>query len=143
MKSLIFGLSLVGAAVGQSVNGVSSVPMYAAPASSATPTADSSYGQYGADPAYQAPAYQAPPSQYTSLPSSSAKPYYEEMPYSSMVAGGYKSLNCGYGYKKDEDGHCKPEDWVNFDFLSCSLSALADISSQYQDDYQGCYETMP
>jgi hypothetical protein len=124
MSSIIFGLSLVGAVVGLSANGVSTVPMYSA---SATPTAvDSSYGQYGA--AYQAPAYQAPPSQYTPPPSYSATPYYDQMPYSSMMEGGYKSLNCGYGYKKDEDGHCMPEDWVNRILFSAFFVYLLTFS---------------
>jgi hypothetical protein len=118
MQSVIFGLSLVGAAVGLSANGVSTVPMYSG--SAAPTTVDSSYSQYGA--AYQAPAYQAPPSQYTPPPSSSAMPYYDQMPYSSMIAGGYKSLDCGYGYKKSEDGHCMPEDWVN-----CAVSSTFSV----------------
>ena len=43
------------------------------------------------------------------------------MPYESFKSGGYKSLDCGYGYQKMGDGSCKPYSW-------------------YQD--QGCYETI-
>jgi hypothetical protein len=48
-------------------------------------------------------------------PTTTAAPdnMYKEMPYSSMVAGGYASMGCGYGYKKDSKGYCSPEDWVS------------------------------
>lgn len=41
--------------------------------------------------------------------------------YSSFTQGGYKNMNCGYGYKKGSDNSCQPESWWNF---------------------QGCYETI-
>lgn len=38
--------------------------------------------------------------------------YTEEMPYTWMTSEGYKSVDCGYGYNKDESQHCKKADWV-------------------------------
>lgn len=97
MKSIIFGLSLASVAVAQIANGVSMVPVTAAP--SASPSAvDNSYGS-------------APQSQVTAAPSSSSD-FYQVMPYSSYQSGGYKSLNCGYGYSKSSDGSCQAESWV-------------------------------
>jgi hypothetical protein len=34
------------------------------------------------------------------------------MPYTQYQQGGYKSLDCGYGWKKMEDGSCGRESWV-------------------------------
>jgi len=82
MKSIIFGLSLAGAATAQFVNGMSYV---------AAPTN-----------------YAAPPSQVTQAPSD----FYQQMPYDAFQSGGYKSLECGYGYYKGSDGSCMTESWV-------------------------------
>lgn len=38
--------------------------------------------------------------------------YTQEMPYDWMTSEGYKSVDCGYGYNKDESQHCKKADWV-------------------------------
>jgi len=38
--------------------------------------------------------------------------YTQEMPYTWMTSEGYKSVDCGYGYGKDESQHCKKADWV-------------------------------
>ena len=51
--------------------------------------------------------YTPPPSAAPSSESSNA--YTSAMPYSSFMSGGYKSLNCGYGYSKDSNGACQPE----------------------------------
>jgi hypothetical protein len=112
MKSIIFGLSIVSAASAQIVNGVSMVAVPMLPSSSApgssstfptpTPTpvnnGDNLYGG-----SYTPTS--ASPSQYTT------PPVYSLMPYSSFMAGGYKSMNCGYGYSKASDGSCHAESW--------------------------------
>lgn len=102
MKSIIFGLTLVSAAVAQIVNGVSTVE---APGPSATPPPPSDASAQG----YAPPV--APPSEPTAAPSSNGD-FYQQMPYESYKNGGYKSLDCGYGYQKSSDGHCQPESWV-------------------------------
>lgn len=38
--------------------------------------------------------------------------YTQEMPYDWMTSEGYKSVDCGYGYNKDESQHCTKADWV-------------------------------
>jgi hypothetical protein len=38
--------------------------------------------------------------------------YTQEMPYTWMTSEGYKSVDCGYGYNKDDSQHCKKADWV-------------------------------
>lgn len=110
MKSIILGLSLASAAAAQYVNGVSMVPY---------PTA-ASYDSSSA-PSYDGSSYDssssvsAAPSVYTPPPvaSSSSSNFYDSMPYSSYQSGGYKSLDCGYGYKKSSDGSCQAESWVS------------------------------
>jgi hypothetical protein len=37
--------------------------------------------------------------------------FYQEMPYSAYQNGGYKELDCGYGYEKHEDGQCVNVGW--------------------------------
>lgn len=130
--SVFIGLSLASAAAAQVVNGMSMVPAY--PSASATasypPTSSdtsnygysaaassSSGGYYGsAAPAQYtgvtSSAAYAPPSQYTAPPSSSVD-IYSMMPYSSFMAGGYQSLDCGYGYSKASDGSCQAMSWVS------------------------------
>ena len=123
MKSIIVGLSFAGAAVAQIVNGHSmvSMPDYASASSSS-----SSGGYYGA-PAETSAASStsnAYDSQYTAPPSSSSYDIYSVMPYSSMTAGGYQSLDCGYGYSKSSDGSCQAESWVCFVFQIQIFSLL-------------------
>ena len=94
MKSIIFGLALASAAAAQVANGaVSMVP--------ATPTPVDN----------GAAAYSAP----TAAPSASS--FYDVMPYDSYMSGGYKSLDCGYGYYKGSDGSCQTESWVRVIFF--------------------------
>jgi len=38
--------------------------------------------------------------------------YTKEMPYTWMTSEGYKSVDCGYGYNKDESQRCSKADWV-------------------------------
>ena len=102
------GLSFVSAAAAaQIANGVSMV-MISAMVSSSNPPATATSGGYG----YGAPSIQ------TATPSSPSN-FYDYMPYSSYQSGGYKTLECGYGYSKQSDGSCRPESWVslNQDFL--------------------------
>jgi hypothetical protein len=59
-------------------------------------------------PAVAAPAANAPSSD------SSNDSYLQSMPYDQFKNGGYKQLNCGYGYSKGSDGSCQPESWWNY-----------------------------
>lgn len=90
------------------------MPSYGAD-SSPPPAYGSSGNQYGgysaASAQYTPPSqnqyggYSAPPAQYTPPP--------QTMPYSSFMAGGYMSMDCGYGYNKGSDGSCtSTESWV-------------------------------
>lgn len=117
MTSLLIGLSLAASAAAQVVNGYSMVPVAADPVAAtdsayAAPTNTDYYGasapaQYtgAATPVYAAP------SQYTPAPSATPN-IYDQLPYSSFLAGGYQSLDCGYGYTKAADGSCQALSWV-------------------------------
>jgi hypothetical protein len=140
MKSIIFGLAFISAAVAQSVNGASSVPASSEASGSASGSSSqatstqatssqasssgsnnygggggSSYG--GSPPAYTgSPSSEAAPSQYTPPPPASMSAMYSQQQqyYSSFMSGGYKSMDCGYGYSKDSDGGCSsPMSWVS------------------------------
>lgn len=80
---LLFGLSLAGAVAAQIVNGPSMVAL------------DNSGGGGAVTP----------------TPAPNPTGYLQAMPYPSFQAGGYKQLDCGYGYAKQGDGSCKPESW--------------------------------
>ena len=134
MNAIFLGLSLASVATAQVANGVSAIPysmVYgtAAPAAmTAAASASSSDGYQAASMAAYTQAasasYSAAPSVATPPPSyysSSSYDVYSAMPYSSFVSGGYKSMNCGYGYQKMEDGSCQAMSWWNT---------------------QGCYETI-
>lgn len=107
MKYLFAGLAFAAIAAAQdpgaSPSGTQPVPTpaaaYSAPAA-ATP-APAPYSPPSYDGSQQA-GYQPPAPQY----------YTDAMPYQSMVSGGYKSLDCGYGWKKGSDGSCQQESWV-------------------------------
>ena len=130
MNALFFGLTLAGAATAQVVaDGVSMVQFnpntmvygaassqdYAPPQASYTPP--------------PAATYSAPPSDYTPPPSDGG--FYNTMPYSSFTEGGYKSLECGYGYYKGSDGSCNPESWVcSFRFCASAARANALLSTR-------------
>lgn len=87
MKSIIYGLSLIGVVTAQSVIGISTVPR-------PTPIINNGAG--------------APPSAPTQPPAD----FYQEMPYAAYQSGGYRSLDCGYGYSKQADGSCAALSWV-------------------------------
>jgi len=93
MKSIILGLSLVGVAVATQVPGV---PLTAPPS---LPT----------DTAHVVAPTPAPPPPHD--PNAPVVDFYQEMPYSAYQNGGYKSLECGYGYEKHDDGQCAPVGW--------------------------------
>jgi hypothetical protein len=79
--------------------------------SSSTP----SYNQYGSSSTPSYNQYTSAPAQYTPPPQT------EAMPYSSFMSGGYKSMDCGYGYTKGSDGSCmSTESWVRTSHLEIS-----------------------
>ncbi len=96
MKSIIFGFSLASVAAAQLANG--GVTMVPAP--TPAPQDNGSSGYAASASVSAAPA------------SSSAPSIYDSMPYDDYKNGGYKDLECGYGYKKSDDGSCQAESWV-------------------------------
>lgn len=132
MNSLIIGVTLASAAAAQIVNGASMIPAsmaysaapsaaaggynaggsgYAAPSDGYAPPPPAASSADASSSGYAPPSYSgsvsvtsAPPSQYTPPP---------DMSYSSFMAGGYKSMSCGYGYSKASDGSCQSESWVS------------------------------
>lgn len=125
MTSLFITVALAGAAAAQVAIGSSAIPAslaysaapsnagnnYAAPSATgyapppAASSADASSSGY-APPAYSSgTTLSAPPSQYTPPP--------DESYYSSFVAGGYQTMDCGYGYSKASDGSCQSQSWVS------------------------------
>lgn len=137
MRSFLLGLSLASAAVAQIVvdSSVVYVPVSQTTpaAASASPSADNN-GYASSAPAgssyygSSAPAQytqassssSAPPSQYTPPPSNS----YNPDSYSSFTSYGYKSLDCGYGYSKGQDGSCQQQSWVCHVFFAFSSFIL-------------------
>lgn len=136
MKSFIVGLSLVSAVAAQLVNGpVSMVPAASTPAATPTPANN------GAGTSTAAPSQTTAPPSYSG--SSSSVDFYSQMPYSSYQSGGYKSLQCGYGYSKSSDGSCQAESWVCAFFVYFFCSALIFfIFFQYNTQFSGCYATI-
>ena len=120
MKSVFFGLSLAGVAAAQVVNGLKMITL--------TPSAT------------QAPA------STTEAPAATSTAFYDTMPYSSYQSGGYKELQCGYGYKKQEDGSCQPESWVRLQMHHTPVHTNLIIFFRYAIQYTpshvpGCYAT--
>jgi hypothetical protein len=73
------------------------------------------YNQYGGSSSSAYNQYTSAPPQYTPPPQS------EAMPYESFMSGGYKSMDCGYGYTKGSDGSCmSTESWVRISHLEIS-----------------------
>ena len=155
MKSFVFGLSLASAAAAQIVVGMSMVPADNSAASESnsglsmsmpTATGSGGYGGYAAPSQQTAPPSNsmyggyAPPSQQTAPPSSSVD-FYSIMPYSSYQAGGYKSLDCGYGYKKQSDGSCGQESWVSSGFFDIRNKFINRFAACRQYTNNGCYAT--
>lgn len=113
MNAVLIGLSLVTAASAQVANGVSAIPMsmaYGYDSQASSSTASGGYEPPSASYTPPSNAYSAPPSYYTSPPST--YDVYSAMPYSSFTDGGYKSMDCGYGYQKQYDGSCSKMSWV-------------------------------
>lgn len=133
-KYLAAGLIMAGAAQAQLVLGASSVPASAMPGSSASPSspaATTTASSSSASPA--SPDSSAPPAAYpTNAPSYPSYQYTQAMPYSVMTGGGYKSLDCGYGYVKGSDGSCKPENWYSYTTNGCYAQTTVIIKYVYQ-----------
>ncbi len=84
-----------------------------------------SYNQYPPPPPdNQYGSYSPPPAQYTPPPQT------HDMPYSSFMAGGYKSMDCGYGYQKGYDGSCtSTQNWVRIRITSPFLHPIDPATS--------------
>lgn len=114
MKSIVFGLSLVGAAVAQyasdagASDGGASASTYSAASYSGSYPVASTPSPTTYDPVLY-PGSDAPWSAPTAAPTD----FYQYMPYSAYQSGGYKSLDCGYGYSKQDDGSCTQDSWVD------------------------------
>src|ERR1700678_740144 len=105
MKSMVFFLFLAAAAVAQYASdaGVSDGGAYASSSTGSSPIP--------APTTYHSSLYTglgAPPAAPTAAPTD----FYQYMPYSSFQSGGYQSLDCGYGYSKQDDGSCSSDSWV-------------------------------
>jgi hypothetical protein len=128
MSSVLLSLALAGSAAAQiMVNGMSMVSVAASSSAVA-----SSGGYYGSSAPAQATdsasaTYGASSAEYTSPPSSSYD-IYSMMPYDSMTAGGYSSLDCGYGYSKAYDGSCQSMSWVCGSLAGQALPLLKDLA---------------
>lgn len=142
MKFILFGLTLASVASAQiQVNGISMVPasmasaMSAAPMaseaamSSAAPSVMTSSMMAASSSAAPYQASSAPPAMYTAPPAYSPPP---PMPYESFMGGGYKSMDCGYGYQKGSDGSCQQMSWVCkiiiWRFLSLIGRSIIDVN---------------
>lgn len=112
MKSIFNGLFLASAAAAQIVNGLSSVPATTGASSPAQPAATPTTSTAAASSAPAQPNSGAA-AQYT-VPPAPGQDFYQYMPYNNMTSGGYKQLQCGYGYQKQADGSCVPFSWVSF-----------------------------
>lgn len=95
-----FGISLATAAAAQVVNGPSMVPV------------DNMAGMMAPQPT---PADMGMPTSMTDMAMPTPPPnptdYLQYMPYPSFQGGGYKSMDCGYGWSKQGDGSCKQDSW--------------------------------
>lgn len=87
-------------------SGAASAPSSSAPAATPAPPAVTPA------PSVQLNQGAAPPAQYTAPPAP-GQDFYQYMPYDSWSGGGYKQLQCGYGYQKQADGLCVPYAWVS------------------------------
>ena len=140
MISLAFGLTLATYASAQVVSMIpnpnlaasgsasaasASSPMSSPPAATSLSSSDSSsasaspnqYNQYGSQ-------YTSAPPQYTPPPQS------EAMPYESFMNGGYKSMDCGYGYHKGSDAGCNSkESWVRTTSRNFTCDAIYAVYS--------------
>ena len=81
----------------------------------------------------QAPSYSMPAPDYSQQTA--------QMAYSSFMGGGYKSMNCGYGYSKASDQSCQTQAWVSAIFFPLPVTSTHALRMQYQQQ-SGCYETI-
>jgi hypothetical protein len=112
MRSNFIGLSLAVAATAQIVNGLSSVPITTGTSSSAQYAVTPTPSAMTASSVPAQPSGGAAAAQYTAPPAP-GQDFYQYMSYNSMTSGGYKQLQCGYGYQKQADGTCAPLSWVS------------------------------
>ena len=140
MFSLAFGLTLATYASAQ-VSMIAN-PDLASSGSASAPSASGSYSMSAAPAATSSSGYGSSgnsPNQYNQYSSSSSAPSYnqytsaapqytpppqsEAMPYESFMNGGYKSMDCGYGYTKGSDGSCmSTQSWVRTSYLEISCA---------------------
>lgn len=126
MISLALCLSLVSYASAQSIIMIPAPTGMMGPGYVAPSDTSSSYS--GAPPAVTSTpsygSYSTPPAQYTPPPQT------QEMPYSAFMAGGYKSMDCGYGYQKGSDGSCtSTQSWVRIRVTSFFLCLIEPSTS--------------
>jgi hypothetical protein len=150
MKSIIFGLSLVSFTTAQIVNGLSSVPATgassvpaatSAPAVTPTPAVAAVTSAPAVTPAPSLNNAQAAPPQYTQPPPGSD--FYQYMSYDSWKAGGYKQLQCGYGYQKAYDGSCQPYSWYTPSIQGCYATIIINENGgNYCDNNYGYQQTV-
>jgi hypothetical protein len=99
---------------------------YSGYSASASPNQYNQYGSSSSSPAYNQ--YGSSSSAYNQYTSAAAAQYTpppqsEAMPYESFMSGGYKSMDCGYGYVKGSDGSCmSKESWVRISHLEISCA---------------------
>ncbi|KAF8323684.1 hypothetical protein DL93DRAFT_2092401 [Clavulina sp. PMI_390] len=131
-KYLVAGLAIASAAHAQLVLGASSVPADSTTAtpgstvSSSSPAATSTSSPSTTDTSSPS---STPAPGPTSMPAYPSYEYTSAMPYSVMTGGGYKSLDCGYGYVKDSSGNCKPESWYSYTNNGCYAQTTIIINS--------------
>ena len=123
MNSVLIALSLAGAAAAQIVAG--SVSMVPASQITTMATAANNQGYYGSSSSSATSS--ADSSVYTQPPATDGGA--SMMPYSSFMSGGYKSMNCGYGYTKGSDGSCQQMSWVSSKFFDALFRALIILCS--------------
>lgn len=118
-------LALGFATVAAATNAVEVLPMYttaAAAEATGAMMAQQAYGSGGGE---------------VVQPTSTSADIYSAMPYQTMQAGGYKQLQCGYGWAKDSNGKCVQQSWVSRRFSMPGLGHDPFSCLQYQ--MQGCY----
>lgn len=133
--------NLAASATGSGSSASASYSTNAPPAATSPSSYDSSgaspaqYNQYGSSSS--SPSY----NQYTSAaPQYTPPPQNEAMPYSSFMDGGYKSMDCGYGYNKGSDGSCNSkESWVRI-YYDITCDASYNRSNHMQYTTSGCYQ---
>jgi hypothetical protein len=138
MLSLTFGLTLATYASAQVVSMIPNPNLAGASGSGNGYSMSSSsdqYNQYGSSSSASYNQYSSAPAQYTPPPQS------EAMPYSSFMSGGYKSMDCGYGYVKGSDGGCmSTQSWVRISHFEISRAMQFMRFDRIQYSTSGCYQ---